>query len=348
MENHLSIYKKLRELLINGEIRGVMTKSYGPAMRTASYLSEKFGTPFLPFERSMDFIDKKIMKEVFRVHGIRSPRTYPITSRKHITRSMEIAFPIIAKPSVGHAKKGVDMLNSMDELKRNWSRYGGRGGYIFEEFIRGDEIITLGFIHKKRYHLIEITDKKTTPYPHFVDVVHISPSQFSHLNAEIQEIGQKVAQAFEIETSPLIMEFIIDDGKIPYIIEAVPEFGGEFLSDVLVPAKSGYNFLLEAVRAETNSGFRPPVYKMAKGSVVVKYITGKKGVLASFNPLAAKAGGGIIYSRIFKEIGAVIREPETNLDRVGVIVARGITPEDAMKKALDAETMYDIRYTDEG
>src|SRR4030043_2410820 len=49
IENRDTLYKKLRELLIDGDIIGIMTKSYGAAIITTSYLTEKFNIPYLPF-----------------------------------------------------------------------------------------------------------------------------------------------------------------------------------------------------------------------------------------------------------------------------------------------------------
>ena len=59
VENYDIIYKKLIELLVDGDIHGVMTKSYGPAIVTTSYLTEKFKIPFVPFSSSELSLTKK-------------------------------------------------------------------------------------------------------------------------------------------------------------------------------------------------------------------------------------------------------------------------------------------------
>ncbi len=41
-EDYDEIYVKLREFIIDGAIAGVLSKSYGPSIRTACYLAEKF------------------------------------------------------------------------------------------------------------------------------------------------------------------------------------------------------------------------------------------------------------------------------------------------------------------
>ena len=190
---------------------------------------------------------------------------------------------------------------------------------------------------------MDITDKKTTPPPFFVDLRHIAPSVHEDLFPRIQHIGQKVAQAFFIDTSPLVMEFIVTKEKELYLIEAVPEFGGEFLTDVLVPARTGYNFIAETIKACTGTGFRPPAPRKNRKAAVVRYITGKKGTLVSCNPDGPAKIPGILFSRIFKEIGAEVQEPCNNHDRIGVVAVTGKTVEEALDRADLAAESFNVR-----
>ncbi len=92
--------------------------------------------------------------------------------------------------------------------------------------------------------------------PFFVDLAHISPSRTSTLRDQIAAMGQKVADCFEIITSPLIMEIrIAPDGRL-FLIEAVPEFGGEFIPDILIPSRRGYNFIAETIKAAAGLDFK--------------------------------------------------------------------------------------------
>jgi len=84
IENFKDIYTKLLELLIDGAIVGVMTKSYGIAIKSTSYLTNKFNIPFMPFDRTDDFINKKKMKSVFKEHGIATPKLMAIHDHRNI------------------------------------------------------------------------------------------------------------------------------------------------------------------------------------------------------------------------------------------------------------------------
>ena len=58
IDDYQEIYTKLQELLVDGDIIGILTKSYGNAIVTTSYLAEKFKIPFIPFSTSKLFLDK--------------------------------------------------------------------------------------------------------------------------------------------------------------------------------------------------------------------------------------------------------------------------------------------------
>ncbi len=342
IEDYENIYIKLRELLVDGKISAVMTKSYGNAIITASFLCEKFGLPFIPFEESKKFLNKRITKKIYTELNIPVPEILPITQKTKISSLKDKIFPVIAKPQTGHAKIDVKLIHNREELSSFISQHQGEE-FIYERFIEGKEIICAGQIHQQKYYNIMISDKITSPRPYFADIIHSTPSVYSHLADRIIETGQKIAEAFNIQTSPMIMEFVIDKDNELYLLESVPEFGGEFIPDIMIPSSTGYNHIRNSINAATGINFREPVKKMFNVPVVVKYITGENGILASCNTDTVKKIDGIIFSRIFKDIGANISPPASNHDRIGVIVAKGKTLEDAIQTAEFAESKMNIR-----
>lgn len=342
-EDYDEIYVKLREFIIDGAIAGVLSKSYGPSIRTACYLAEKFDITLIPFRRAGDFLDKARMKETFAEGGITSPAHLTLIDRKK-TRGLErFSYPLIVKPAVGHAKRGVRLIANEREMKGHLAGWDGVHPVIVEEYVEGDEIIAAGIVRGGRYHLVDISDKVLSDPPFFVDLAHLSPSRHFGMKDAISATGQRVADAFEIRTSPLIMELRVTPAGALHLIEAVPEFGGEFIPDILIPRRTGYNFIAETIRAATGMDFSAPSPRAGRKSVVVKYITGRKGTLLSFTPEKAEAMKGVAFVRIFKEIGAPIVTPETNHDRVGVVVAEGKTREDAVDSADAAIERLNIR-----
>ncbi|MFC1669139.1 ATP-grasp domain-containing protein [Spirochaetota bacterium] len=341
--NYKDIYKILREMLVDGKICGIMSKSYGVAIKTTSYLTEKFNIPFLPFKRSDDFINKKIMKSIFKKNSILTPRQYIINRKDNFNIPGNISFPLICKPAIGHAKIGVTYIKNESKMMKILNKSESIKSFIFEEYVRGDEIIAAGIIYNKKYYLIDIIDKTTTPLPNFVDIMHTSPSKHFDLQKEITNIGQSITDSFDITNSPMIMELVVTGDKELHLIEAVPEFGGEFIPDILIPNRNGYNFIGQFVKAMTGNGFKPPSPGIGKNSVIIKYITGEEGILTSCNPEAPMKMKGVIFTRIFKEIGSKVIPPRTNHDRIGVIAVKSKPIDRAIEISEQAVESLNIR-----
>jgi len=345
IRDYENIYIKLRELLVDGKISAVMTKSYGEAIVTVSYLCEKFELNHIPFESAGKFMDKKAMSREYKKAEIETPTGISINSKTDPKKMKSEKFPLIVKPRTGHAKTDVRVLSKPSELSA-FLKGKNANDYVFERIIDGDEIICSGLVVNGKYHNILITDKQTTPHPYFVDLIHTSPSKYDHKTDDINAIGQKIADTMEIINSPMIMEFIISEDKL-YLLEAVPEFGGEFIPDVMVPNATGYTLIENSVRAFAGLKYRPISSYLQQSAIAVKYITGTKGTLKSFNTDAARSTPGLIFMKIFKDIGAEITSPISNHDRLGVIIGRARIPSKAIELCEDIEKKMNIRIENE-
>lgn len=331
IENFNEIFIKLKEFVVAGDITAVLSKSYGTAIKCAAYLAERFNCTLMPFRRVDDFLHKDRMKEVFAKNGIASPGFRIVADRKKFRFADELSFPLIAKPATGHAKKGVRLIHNRKELEDHLSTIES-APLLIEEFIEGDEIIAAGLIHRGRFHLVELTDKVLSAPPFFVDLMHLAPSKHFSLSRKVSELGQKIADAFEIITSPLIMEIKVTQKEELSLIEAVPEFGGEFIPDIVISRRTGYNFIAETIKASAGREFKLPQPQAGKKNIAVKYITGRNGFFTTFNPIKPEDTAGLLFWKIFKDIGAHTNPPETNHDRIGVIITEGKT----MRDAIDA------------
>jgi len=343
IEEYYSIYQKLKALIDIEDIKGVLSRSFGPAIKTVSFIAEQCDISMIPFDRTDDFIDKSKMKMNIQEIGVPTP-DYRVVDGLSVQAIEHDLLPCVIKPVTGHAKRGVQLLRNRSELEQCIPSPQAGERFLVERFLEGDEIIAIGIIHRKRYHLIGITDKIKTPPPYFVDIMHITPSRYDHLKEPIRVLGQRICEGFEISASPLIMELIVDHHDNLSLIEAVPEFGGEFLSDTLIPAATGYNFFGEMVNAATGLPFTPPKAKVRR-AVAVRYITGERGTLASYTPPPA-GEKGILLSKMLKPLGAQTDRPVSNHDRIGVIITSARSRARALRRAERALMNLNIRIID--
>ena len=343
-----SIYKKLQKLSAKIKIVGVATRSYGPAVVTAAFLAKKFKIPYIGLKNLQYFYNKNSLKNVFSKLSIKSPQVISSTYKDLIKKSL-YDFPIVVKPIQGHAKKGVMKIESFSELEKYINEYKNeyknenknknkKEKLLVEEYINGKEIICVGLVISGKFNLIEITDKTTTPPPAFVDILHTAPSIYEYKKNEIIEAGQKLADYFKIVNSPLVMEFIINPNDELYIIEAVPEFGGEYLCDVLIPLRYNYNIFKEFLKAQTgNQADLPDITDSS--AVAIRYVTGQKGTLNYYNSKPVCEIPEIKYFKMFMELGQEINNPNSNHDRIGVIISQA----NSLKSALNSIKLAEKR-----
>jgi len=339
IENKEDIFDKISEHLFNGKVSVVTTASYGIATCTASFIAESFKIRYIPFNRCIDFIDKKKMKEIFKNNRIKTAEVLTNFFKKK--EYNENDFPIILKPITGHAKTDVKYINSSKNLKK-YLELNHKNKIIAEKFIDGDEIIIIGLVKNRKFYLVDITDKIKSEKPYFVDIMHISPSKFYNLKNKIIKLGQKVTNAFGIISSPLIIEAIVNNNEIS-VIEAVPEFGGEFIIQKLIPARLNYNLYKEVINAIAEKKIKKPFRKKEKNAVVVRYAYSEKsGVIKNISTIKTSKRKGIIFYSHLKKIGDTVKAPETNFDRIAVVISKAKTVEQAILIAEEGIKKLDI------
>ncbi len=322
--NYHEIYFLLKEILVFDDIAAIVTRSYGDAVKTVAYLCQQFRLPFIDFCIVDSLNNKSLFRAIATKNNIQMPRGY-ILNKNHLIKSFDIPFPCIAKPAKGHAKQSVKLVYNYDDLKRFIA--SNKSDYIIEEYIEGDEIIVLGFVYKNIFYICDISDKIVNAKPYFVDRMHILPSKYHTMYYQLQQLGQKIADIFALHATPLLMECVIKNNSI-YLIEAACEFGGEYLADYAIPARSEYNIFKAFIDALINGKIELP-QNISKASVV-KYIMGRNGKLISYNNCKNK---NLIHSEIFYTIGESLHYPTNNHQRLGVIVTKGKTVENAIQTA---------------
>ncbi len=323
--NYHNLYLLLKEQLVFDDISAVVSRSYGQAIKTVAYLCQQFGLPSIDFNTVDDIIDKSRFRTIAAKHNIPMPYGFTI-HKKDLHKLNTLSFPCIIKPIEGHAKQSVKLINSYHELC-SYMKSVKQDTVLIEEYINGDEIIILGFVHNRTFYIYDISDKILNAKPYFVDRMHILPSQYYTMYNELQKLGHKITDAFALHTTPLLMECIISNNSI-YLIEAACEFGGEYLADYAIPARLKSNIFKSFLQAITTGKVTLPAQSSV--AAVVKYIMGPDGRLISYS---MPKKNNLIHAEIFVKPGDTVHYPRNNHQRLGVIVTKGKTVEKAMQTA---------------
>lgn len=276
------IYKKCVSLNING----ITTIATDMAVPTICYVAEKLNLISNSFESAMVSTDKSLMRSRFVEFNVPSPSYLKVDSTNEMFYNEEFFkktdFPYIVKPVDRSGSRGVNKVNSIDELVSSVNLSCTESFVkkcIVEEYIDGLEVSVETISCNGVHYLLAITDKVTTGSPYFVELEHHQPSQFNDTILNALKIETfKALDALDVKFGAGHSEFkITKEGKI-FIIEVGARMGGDFIGSHLVKLSTGYDYLEGVLDValnnfkipEINSQFKSGVYFLCKETEKIK------------------------------------------------------------------------------
>jgi biotin carboxylase len=238
-------------------LKGVGSRSFGGAVHSAAYLANKFRLIGNPPSSITLFSNKKKMKSLLEKNGLLVPKSLSLPSDKSKPKKGDtLPFPIIVKPALGFAKKGIKVIANEKEWKI-WSKGIKTEQWIIEPKIEGTEITVLGMVVAKKFSILSISDKITTTEPPFIERLHIIPSSSLEYTGEIKMICQSLVHITGLENGPFVAEFKINAFGDCYLMEAAPEVGGEYLADYLLKESYSYPYFQDLLSLYIGEKPRP-------------------------------------------------------------------------------------------
>jgi len=247
------IYSQITKLSLDEQLVGVGCRSYGKAVLTSAYLSEKFKLPGNPLSVLKSFYDKEKMKSYLFQNGINVPKQYNPNDILAERKLKSITFPIIYKPVDGNSKKGIKIISSVDDLK-NIPK--SKSKVFLEDFIDGPEFTVLGLVSKSKFHLVSVSDKITTKFPPYLEIAHVLPSMYSNYLGEINLNMQRIINITGLMMGPVVAEFKANSKGELFLMEIMPEIGGEYLAEQLIPRYYKYDYFLDYINIITSNNIK--------------------------------------------------------------------------------------------
>ena len=216
------------ELAKSEHVDGILTTSDYP-VRVVAYVGEKLGLPAMTQQVAEVCTDKYQQRLLFKNNGINTPFFVQCDAKSDLSKLTE--FPYIVKPVDSSASRGVERVNTPDELLeavKKACELSRSGKSIVESFIGGKEFSVETLTQNGITHIIQITEKLTRgeELGYFVEDTHIEPASISEAEADaIREEILKAAKAVGVDNCPTHTEIKIWNGK-PYIIEMACRFAG--------------------------------------------------------------------------------------------------------------------------
>lgn len=294
------IFNYILKTLLDAPIVGIGCRSFGRAGISAAYLSEKLKLHGNSVHSVKFFQNKFQYKKQLQAKGIPIPEQHSLQDLK----KGNIGFPAVIKPSQGEGKKGIRLCRTKKELDAAISQNPEE--LYAETFIEGREYTVLGFVHQGEFMLVSVSDKITDSKAPFIELVHRLPVSDPRFIGEFVFLCQRTVQIAGLQNGPFTAEFKVNSRSEVFLIEAVPEIGGEFLADSLIPAVLDYDYFGNYVSLMTGKKPEKPVqkYKLKESGYIRFY--GPTKEKAFYLGSAVAPNGKIFLEKELKKTGDLL------------------------------------------
>jgi biotin carboxylase len=258
------ILSELRQFSYCYEFSGVVNRSSGPPVVTASELSKDLGLPGAAPEVARRVIDKERLKEAFRESIVQVPAGRGISGVEEVSE-LRLGFPCVVRPVLSLiGKSGVQVVRDQSSLPQAIKRaqdVSFNGRVMVEEFIHGNNVSLYGFVRNGDLQPLILVDELNGIDPEgCVQGVGMAvPSRFRHTKEgkRIEAAVHDVVARLGIGTSVCYMSFRCLPGGWPTLIEIHLDMGGDLIMDELLPASTDFDFITYFIRGLTGERLSP-------------------------------------------------------------------------------------------
>ncbi|MBV5340284.1 MAG: ATP-grasp domain-containing protein [Deltaproteobacteria bacterium] len=319
---------------------------------TACYVAQKLGLPApYSYETSLAVTNKGLMKDMMIKSGVPTSK-YIIAKDISGFEFAGLNFPVAVKPTDSNSSKGVRKARNLDELIRYFDealKISRSDDAIIEEYKEGREIGIDCFIKDNEAFVVMTKERRKVVIREKDDPIQqiygcIWPADLSEKNlTECQQIANKIAQAFGLNNTPLMIQAIVNDDQINVIEFGARIGGGE--SFRIIPLITGF----DVIDAAVDSFLGIPVnlrYKQPEIYYAESFIYAKKGLFGSIVGCDKLLQFGVIeYLDANKTKNMVIGGELSSNNRVGVFAVKSKDKNGLYEKintAIEKLEVFDI------
>lgn len=331
---------KLLTIAKEEQIDGVIHPCSEVAMNVMGRINDELHLSGISKEMAIRATNKHLMREAFEKHGAPSPKSL-------LTKDEEDAWLIfrekfttnaILKPTRNSGSRGIAKVEKgiskelFIELYRRALDESRDHSVLIEQFIEGPEFSVEVIVWQGEPHVLAVTDKKTTEAPYFVELGHNQPSIFP------EEIQQKLKdgaiagiKALGLSNCAAHCELKVQDGEV-YLMEIGARMGGDFISTELTHLSTGIDMVAATISVVL--GMEPNLQPIEeKHGVCIRYFSPKPGKLIAIEGEEALKNAHVYDAEIYHQVGDMIPEVKSSLDRSGHVIVTDIDAPSAIKRA---------------
>ncbi len=309
------------QLALKEKVDLVLTACADQVLLITAKVSERLGLPcYIDYHTATLVSDKKYMKDIFVKNGVPTAKHAVMgTYDEDIVRDFQ--FPMIVKPVDSYSSRGVRKVMNYEEMKKAFDEaveISRTNKAIVEEFCEGEELTVDVYVENGEAHVLAISvNDKIADKDRFVIYRTKNPAPISEdIKEKIQDTAQKIADAFRLKDSPMLIQ-MISDGKRISVLEFCARTGG-CIKYRLIKKVSGFDVIKAVV--DLTLGEKPHVGEFTAESkyVVNTFLYCKPGVFDHAEGFEELKKEGIVSEYyIFASEGTEYSTITCSGDRVG-------------------------------
>lgn len=322
------------------KIDGVIHPCSEVSMNVLGRIRDELNLAGVSRKQAVVATNKHLMRLAFEKGGAPSPKSILAKSAEDAWNYFKNDFDTnaILKPSRNSGSRGIakvvkgiakDEFCELYDIALSESR---DNSVLIEQFIEGPEFSVEIIVWEGKVNVIQVTDKKTTEAPHFVELGHNQPSCFSEeIVAIVEEAAMKGVKAIGVDKCACHAEVKVQNGKA-YLMEIGARMGGDFISTVLTRLSTGIDMVAAAIDCALN--IEPNLApKSVPQGVCIRYFCPNPGKLISINNTGILNDFYVYDYEIYRHVGDMITEVTSSLCRSGHVIVTEETPQKAVMLA---------------
>ena len=320
-------------------IDGVIHPCSEVSMNVMGRVNDELHLKGISRQTALRATNKHLMRETFEAYGAPSPKSFcaaDVSEGWEMFKS--IGSDAILKPSRNSGSRGIAEISTTipsDEFAELFERARSESrdaSVMIEQFISGPEFSVEIIVWKSEVHVLQVTDKKTTEAPNFVELGHNQPSLFpAKIVDAVREAAVLGVEALGLNDCAAHAEVKYQDGKA-YIMEIGARLGGDFISTELTHLSTGIDMVGAAI--DVAMGIAPDLTprEEPKG-VAIRYFTPVPGKFVAIDNEELLSAPDVYDAEIYHKVGDTIPPVRSSLDRSGHVIVTAKNAADAVSRA---------------
>ena len=326
----------MREVAKKEQVDFLITVCADQMLLVVAQLSEELGLPcYIDYETAKNVSNKSYMKRIFVENDIPTSK-HVILKELDRDSIKHLEYPIIVKPVDSYSSRGVKKVFSYEELEDAFKIAVGisrTDTAVVEEFVDGRELTVDAYIEDGKANILCVSELYKIPGNNKFVIYRSNCPAFitDEIRTVVEDTVQKIAKAFGLKNTPLLMQAITDGKNKLNVVEFCARTGGG-IKFRQIKNMAGFDVVKAVV--DLTLGEKPHVSKNISDKYIInEFLYCEPGRLDHIEGLQELKDDGVVSEYFeLKAAGAEFKEIFSSGDRVACYTVSDTNIDNLIKK----------------